>query len=110
MASYATRKRGARQAVVAARRYEAEVVAWQNEQAAAVAERINARIAEEAARDAAAPRDLAGLQPGDAVRDRFGWHRVVRVNAKSVTVATEYSWTETIPHAKVIETRTAVPA
>jgi hypothetical protein len=39
------------------------------------------------------------------VRDEFGWHRIIRVNAKTVTVATPYSWTETIPYAKILETR-----
>lgn len=38
-----------------------------------------------------------------AVRDEFGWHRVVRVSAKSVTVETPYSWTERIPLTKVLE-------
>lgn len=36
------------------------------------------------------------------VRDRFGNLReVVRVNAKTVTVTTPWSWTETIPFEKV---------
>jgi len=41
------------------------------------------------------------------VRDEFGWHRVVRVNRVSVTVATAYSWTNSIPLAKVLEFREA---
>lgn len=40
-----------------------------------------------------------------AVRDRIGWHKVVRVNAKSVTVETPYSWTDRIPRARIIEVR-----
>lgn len=63
------------------------------------------RRIERAERDAAAPRDLDSLKPGDLVRDSSGWHRVVRVNAKSVTVATEWSWTDRIPLERVIETR-----
>lgn len=39
------------------------------------------------------------------VRSEHGWHEVVRVNAKSVTVKTPYSWTETIPHEKIHEVR-----
>lgn len=51
------------------------------------------------------PRDFDTLEPGDYVRDDIKWHRVVRVNAGSVTVATPYSWTDRIDRSKVIETR-----
>lgn len=34
---------------------------------------------------------------GDAVKIGGRWHRVVRANGKSVTCATEYSWTERAP-------------
>lgn len=37
------------------------------------------------------------------VRDRFGWHRVVRVNAKSVTVATGHSWDDRMALDRVLE-------
>src|SRR6266540_2525964 len=44
----------------------------------------------------------ADFAKGDRVLDDFGrWHKVLRVNAKSVTVPTPYSWTETIPFDKV---------
>ncbi len=44
----------------------------------------------------------ADFAKGDRVLDDFGrWHNVLRVNAKSVTVPTPYSWTETIPFDKV---------
>lgn len=39
------------------------------------------------------------------VRSNIGWHKVVRVNAKSVTVATAYSWTDRIQRAKILEVR-----
>jgi len=39
------------------------------------------------------------------VRTVTGWHKVVKVNAKSVTVATEYSWTDRIEAARIIEVR-----
>lgn len=39
------------------------------------------------------------------VRDRIGWHQVVRVNGKSVTVATPYSWTNRIGLDKILEVR-----
>lgn len=40
------------------------------------------------------------------VRDQFGWHKVVRVSAKSVTVETGYSWTDRISLDKIHEART----
>jgi len=40
------------------------------------------------------------------IRDRYGWHKVVRVSAKSVTVETGFSWTERIALDKVLEART----
>jgi hypothetical protein len=44
----------------------------------------------------------ADFAKGDRVLDDFGrWHEVLRVNAKSLTVPTPYSWTETIPYDKV---------
>lgn len=39
------------------------------------------------------------------VSDRFGWHKVVRVSAKSVTVETPHSWTDRIALDKVLEVR-----
>jgi hypothetical protein len=39
------------------------------------------------------------------VRTVTGWHKVVKVNAKSVTVATEYSWTDRIEVGRIIEVR-----
>jgi hypothetical protein len=39
------------------------------------------------------------------VRTVTGWHKVVKVNAKSVTVATPYSWTDRIEVARIIEVR-----
>jgi len=37
------------------------------------------------------------------VRTVNGWHKVVRVNAKSVTVETPYSWTDRIEVGRIIE-------
>lgn len=63
--------------------------------------RLEARIAElERARYTAA--DLSGAV---AVKD-FQWHRVVKVNAKSVTVATPYSWTDRIPLDRITDFKT----
>ena len=35
------------------------------------------------------------------VRDEFAWHRVVRVNARTVTVKTDYSWNTLIQIAEI---------
>jgi hypothetical protein len=40
-----------------------------------------------------------------AVRDTYGWHRVAKVNAKSVTVKTGYSWTDRIEFRRILEVR-----
>ena len=69
-------------------RWEAAKAAWER----AEAERV--RFTAE---------DLAGAW---AVRDRFGWHRVVRVSTRTVTVETGFSWTDRIPVERVLEYRT----
>lgn len=43
------------------------------------------------------------VQKGDRVRVRGHWREVVRVNAKSVSVATGYSWTDTVPYVEIQE-------
>jgi len=68
----------------------------------AMAQERKARRADEAARPKLTADDVRSAV---AVRDQFGWHRVVRVNAKSVTVETPYSWTERIPLERVLEVR-----
>lgn len=45
------------------------------------------------------------LEAARAVRTSSGWHRIVKVNAKSVTVATPYSWTDRYPIDKVVEVK-----
>ena len=54
----------------------------------------------EAARTKLTVADVKGAR---AVRDRFGWHKVVRVSAKSVTVETPYSWTDRIAIDKILQ-------
>lgn len=51
----------------------------------------------------------ADVKGATHVQDAYGWHEVVRVNAKTVTVKTPYSWTETIPIEKVRKTLKATP-
>lgn len=60
-----------------------------------------------AIKDAEAPCELDKLTKGWLIRDRWGWHRVVRVNKKSVSVETPYTWTDRIPLDRIIETRAA---
>jgi uncharacterized protein DUF3560 len=43
----------------------------------------------------------ADFTPGDLVKTAFGWHKVVRVNAKSLSVETGYTWTDKIPYDRV---------
>ena len=61
------------------------------------------RVATLAEKEAAA--DLVVPTDARLVRDSYGWHRVIRVNAKSVSVETGYSWTDRIPMSNVLETR-----
>lgn len=69
----------------------------------ATLEAVAAREARDAETKAAL--DLDALVPGSAVRTRTGWHRVVRVNAQSITVATPFSWTDRIPRTAVLAMR-----
>lgn len=45
------------------------------------------------------------LKAARAIRTDLGWHKVARVNAKSVSVETGYSWTDRIALGKVLEVR-----
>lgn len=69
-------------------------------------EALEARVAAEAAESARVRFTTSDLAGATHVRDRFGWHKVVRVNAKSVTVETGYSWTDRIALDAVLEHRT----
>lgn len=69
--------------------------------AEATAARRAAREAE-AARPKLTADDVRGAR---FVRDQYGWHEVVRVSAKSVTVVTPYSWTDRIALDRVLEVR-----
>ena len=65
-----------------------------------------AAAAVRAARDAAAHCDIASIEPGDTVRDRYGWNLVTRVNVTTVTVRGPFG-AERIPLERIIETRKA---
>jgi hypothetical protein len=60
------------------------------------------QIAGGAARRDYGPDDVAG---GDYVRVRGRWRRVVRVNRKSLSVETGYSWTDRVPYREVTAVR-----
>lgn len=69
--------------------------------------------AEEDARAAAWAQKLAPvaftpeeLKAATHIRTDIGWHKVVRVSAKSVTVETGYSWTDRYVLGKILEVRT----
>ncbi|MFJ6419330.1 DUF3560 domain-containing protein [Paeniglutamicibacter sp. NPDC091659] len=47
------------------------------------------------------------ISKGDYVRYRFGWVEVVRANAKTVSVKTEYTWTDKIEYTALTDHKTA---
>ncbi|MHB9003220.1 MAG: DUF3560 domain-containing protein [Coriobacteriia bacterium] len=49
------------------------------------------------------------IAKGDAVKVRGRWCKVARVNAKTVSVETGYSWTDRVAYAEIQEHRTAEP-
>jgi hypothetical protein len=84
----------------------------------AYAERLTARQAELNGEVSYWRRHLASLEAqgvklwgkgdfakGDMAQTSHGWHKVVRANAKSLTVETGYSWTETLAYDRVIGKR-----
>jgi hypothetical protein len=104
MTSYAQRRAGARNG---ARLAEAAIrEETERQQKLREAEYAAGLARRKAARQAKADRvkfTAADLADASHVRDAIGWHRVVRISAKSVTVATSYSWTERIPVERVLQ-------
>lgn len=85
-----------------------EMAAFRAEMAAVEAKAyadLKASIEAEREANKHAHRDIASLKPGDLVRTKYGWKRVEKANAKSVTVLTGYSWTDRIAHEMILETR-----
>jgi len=104
MASLSQRRSGARNGARAA-----EVAIREELDRQAEVSRLEAALTS-ARRKAAqsAERDRARFTASDLaeathVRDSIGWHHLVRVNAKTVTVMTPHSWTERIPLDKVLQ-------
>ena len=86
--------------------------ALQDREAAAYAELADAEQAFElaSARQVAAVREAARVRltreeivGALAIKTARGWEAVVRVNAKSVSVHTGYSWVERVPFDEVLE-------
>ena len=78
--------------------------------AAAVAEvaansdaQIEANKAEYAKRTAPVAFTPEQLKAARTIRTSSGWHRVVKVNAKSVSVWTGYSWTDRYTFDRILE-------
>lgn len=105
--SYSQRRSLFKRSRALAKQYDAEARQAAADEQAANRARIAAAEADRRARDAAAHRDIDALKPGDLVRTASGWHVVARVNAKSVSVETPWSWTDRVPHDRIIETRKA---
>lgn len=63
--------------------------------------------AEQIATGKATGYDRSTVHKGDRVKVRGSWHEVVRVNPKTVSVTTGYTWTDTTPYAEIQELVTA---
>lgn len=61
--------------------------------------------AEYAAKHAPVPYTSEELATARLIRTRYGWYKVVRVNTKTVTVETPYSWTDRIATPNIIEVK-----
>lgn len=85
--------------------YDREAAAWKAVEDERQRVEREERAAERARRDAPVPFTEGQLRTAAFVRDKHGWHRVVKVNAKSVTVETPWSWTDRIDRSKVLEVR-----
>lgn len=85
--------------------YDREAAAWRDldacEKEVSV---LKARIAY-AERTKPVPFTQEELKAACAVRTSTGWHTVARVNAKSVTVVTGYTWTDRYTIDKILEVR-----
>jgi len=102
MLTYSERKSFARKGAAAINATVAAAVA-------AVAERVAEEHAdareEHARRTAPVEFTPAQLSTAVAIRTSSGWHRVKKVNAKSVTVETGYSWTDRYTLEQILEVR-----
>ena len=49
--------------------------------------------------------DRSAVKKGDRIKVRGSWYVVVRANQKTVSVQTQYSWTDTVPYAEIQDLR-----
>ena len=80
-----------------------EAVAVVNAERAREVAEAKAFAAEMRAFEEANKPSIDEIKSARAIRTSVGWHRVVRVNGKSVTVETPYSWTDRIPFDTILE-------
>lgn len=80
---------------------DAELARQQAERDAQHAEGVARRKAEREAEKARVKFTAGDLVGAEIIHDGFSWRRVIRINAKSVTVTTAYSWTERVPIEQV---------
>lgn len=71
----------------------------------AATERAQAR-ADYAERTKPVPFTDDQLRAATHIRTSTGWHKIIRVSTKTVTVETGYSWTDRHPMARILEART----
>ena len=64
------------------------------------------RLAVYKAATAPVPFTTEELRAATHIRTDIGWHKVVKVNAKSVSVETGYSWVDRYALEKILEVRT----
>lgn len=87
------------------RRIQAQVDQAVKEVAEAQKAEWRALRAEADRRNAPVPFTSEELKAATHVRTMFGWHRIARVSAKSVSVETGYSWTDRYTLDKILEVR-----
>lgn len=67
--------------------------------------KLEANAAAYAERNKFVPYNSDELYRARAIRTEMGWHKVARVNKKSVSVETGHSWTDRIAIDKILEVR-----
>lgn len=103
--SHMSRSRAAQRHATAQVREDVAVVeAAEAEESEATRARISAARQAEKDRPRLTRADLEGAT---LIRTSSGWHRVVRINAQTVTVETPWSWTDRIAHDHIHEARKA---
>lgn len=88
---------------------DTQIDQWKAQEAKRVSEAhresVRARKTQKEAEMARVKFTAQDLEGAKFVRDSLGWHKVVRVSAKSVTVSTNYSWTDRIALDKITEVK-----